>query len=389
MHLKPSIPLKRKQVLELEQLDSLLDVPVSRFPAVVARLVRTFKSKDLELRVVRPDSADRAHNPHSRPTWTRLYEAEVGRLPRMDRPDEFRMARRYEFLKARARAALQAAGFPSEELDDLLKRPRSGVPAPPGRASQAQRRYLERCLEDLERLRTLYVEGALYMVLGCAYRYRGLGVDLADLVQEGSASLFQAIDGFDWRRDVRFRTYAQYWIHQAILKVLYNTSRTVRIPIWVQKTLRKIQKLQERDGGTEPGRELSSAEIGGRLGMPAAKVEELLRTRRRSSSLDAEAPGGDGTSLGQMLADDRSLPVHETAVDGDLRESLDEVLADLPHRERAILCRRFGLESHVPETLSEIAQDLGITAERVRQLQNAALGRLRKPRKLQQLAAFV
>ena len=212
---------------------------------------------------------------------------------------------------------------------------------------------------------------------------------MSDLVQEGSASLFQAVEGFDWRRDVRFRTYAQYWIHQAILKVLYNTSRTVRIPIWVQKTLRKIQRLQGQDGAGDSGWGLSPEEIGRRMGMPATKVEELLRTRRRSISLDTEAPGEEGKSLGQMLADDRLVPVHETARDGDLHKSLDEVLSDLPDREKAILRGRFGLKGHSPETLSEIAQDLGITAERVRLLQNAALGRLRKPRKLQQLAAFV
>ena len=383
------IPLKRKQVLGLEQLDERLDVPVSRFSATVQKLVRTFRTKDLRLRVMRPILERSGSVPSLRSAWTRLYEAEVSRLPRMDRAEEFRMARRYEFLRARAKAAAEAAGFPGEEAEKLVKQPHAEVPDPPRRRSQPQRRYLARCLRDLELLRNLYVEGALYMVFGCSYRYRGLGVDLSDLVQEGSASLFQAIEGFDWRRDVRFRTYAQYWIHQAILKVLYNTSRTVRVPIWVQKALRKIQRLQEKEGSTDPARRLTSEEIGDRMDMPAAKVEELLITKRRSMSLDAEAPGEDGSSLGQMLADDRLLPVHETAVDGDLNESLDEVLEDLPERERSILHRRFGLKGHAPETLSEIAVDLGITAERVRQLQNAALGRLRKPRKLQQLNAFV
>ena len=380
------IPLKRNQVLGLEQLDERLDVPVSRFSATVQKLVRTFRSKDLGLRVTRPPGGI-GSVPSLRSAWTRLYEAEVSRLPRMDRAEEFRMARRYEFLRARAKCAAEAAGFPDEEAEKLVKQ--SHAVDPPRRSSQPQRLYLNRCLRDLEQLRNLYVEGALYMVFGCAYRYRGLGVDLSDLVQEGSASLFQAIEGFDWRRDVRFRTYAQYWIHQAILKVLYNTSRTVRVPIWVQKALRKIQRLQEKEGSTDPARRLTSAEIGDRMDMPAAKVEELLNTKRWSMSLDAEAPGEDGRSLGQMLADDRLLPVHETAVDGDLNESLDEVLEDLPERERSILHRRFGLKGHAPETLSEIAGDLGITAERVRQLQNAALGRLRKPRKLQQLNAFV
>ena len=242
-------------------------------------------------------------------------------------------------------------------------------------------------MQELEDLRNLYVEGALHIVLGTVARYRGLGVDSPDLIQEGNASLFQAIEGFDWRREVRFRTYAQYWVQQAVLKMLYNSARTVRVPIWVQKVLGKIRKTQDlirRDG-----REPTHAEVAQRLGLTEEKVAWVLATKRYAVSLDAEFGGDDGATLAQMLPDEASAPVPESVPEGDLRRTLEEAMVDLPDRERMILRRRFGLGGSEPETLGAIAADLGITAERVRQLQNAALNRLQKPGKLRQLKAFL
>jgi RNA polymerase nonessential primary-like sigma factor len=195
------------------------------------------------------------------------------------------------------------------------------------------------------------------------------------------------VEGFDWRRDVRFKTYAQYWIHQAILKALYNSSRTVRVPIWVQKALSKIQRIRE-EGRRGDGALPSSKEVGAKLGFAEERVEELLKTKRYAVSLDADITGEDGTSLGQLLADARDVPVTDAIEDGDLGDCLDEVMADLPSREHMILIRRYGLHGKQPETLGQIASDLGITAERVRQLQKAALGRLQKPTKKQRLRAY-
>jgi RNA polymerase sigma factor (sigma-70 family) len=239
--------------------------------------------------------------------------------------------------------------------------------------------YLFVALEDLEQLRNLYVEGALHIVLGTVNRYRNLGVDAPDLIQEGNASLFQAIEGFDWRRDVRFRTYAQYWVQQAVLKMLYNSARTVRIPIWVQKLLGKIRRVQEE--GRRAGSELSHEQIAEKLDITPEKVAWVLGTKRYALSLDAERGNEEGTSLMNSLADTEAMPIPESLPAGDLGERLDDALSDLPEREQLILRRRFGLGGSEPETLGEIAQDLGITAERVRRLQ--------KPAKMRRLAAFV
>jgi RNA polymerase primary sigma factor len=355
---------------------------VAAFDRTLRRLVKEFRSK--QIRVAVP-----AHRElpalDVRTRWTGLYEAEVKRLPRMERKEEFEMARRYEFLVARVDDALRVAGYPKQQIGALRHLSTQDLPPSPKRRDTT---YLHQCMDELVALRARYVEGALYMVGACTFRYRGLGVEMADLVQEGNASLFQAIDGFDWRRDVRFKTYAQYWIRQAVLKSLYNSSRTVRVPIWVQKALRKIQRLREQ-GYTATGGEMDNAAIAEALNIPEKRIDELLSTRRYAVSIDAEMSGEAGLTLATLLTDDDQLPVPDSISEGNLTDRLQEVMEVLPERERLIVVRRFGLDGNSPETLGEIAEDLGITAERVRQLQNAALERLKKPGLLKRLADFV
>jgi DNA-directed RNA polymerase sigma subunit (sigma70/sigma32) len=315
-----------------------------------------------------------------------FYQMDLRRLPPMDREEEFRMARRYEFFKLRLSLELQRVGVDAAKAKALVARPRSEIEAELG--DRAQENYLSRCAAQLEDLRNLYIEGALHIVLGTVQRYRGLGVDSPDLIQEGNASLFQAIEGFDWRREVRFRTYAQYWVQQAVLKMLYNSSRTVRIPVWVQKILGRIRRTQ--DEGRRAGREMTNAEIAQKLGISVDKVDWVLSTKRYAVSLDAERGGEDGAmTLLQSLADEDAVPVPESVPVGDLRASLADVMRDLSDREQQILRRRFGLGGGEPETLGQIAVDFGISAERVRQLESAALGRLKKPGAKSRLAAFV
>lgn len=383
----PKPRLERGQVLSLPEVDVWLDVEVGEFERAVARLVKEFRAKAVTVEIPRGEALIAEKPVDSGVSWARLYRAQVQRLARMAREDEFLMARRYDFFKARAMAALRELSYPEEELRDLVRGGRDHLPAPPAKAKPEALANLDRAMTEFEALRNHYVEGALYMVHACAHRYRNLGVDFSDLIQEGSSSLFQAVEGFDWRRDVRFKTYAQYWVHQAILKALYNSSRTVRVPIWVQKALSKIKRIREQ-GRRADGEEPSSSEVGAKLGFAEERVDELLKTKRYAVSLDAEVGSEDGASLGQLLADRRTVPITDAISDGDLGDCLDEVMADLPSREHMILTRRYGLHGRQPETLGEIASDLGITAERVRQLQKAALGRLQKPTKKQRLRAY-
>ena len=387
--------LAERQVVPLATLDAMLDVVSDRFAVTVGRLATEFARARASLdihgyrqqRLVGDNSAAIADIPDLRGSH---YQADLRRILPMDREEEFRMARRYEFLRTLVRNELAAAGLTEDAAQDLATRPAQQVVDQLVHHTLRRgidRGWFETIVREFEDLRNLYVEGALYIVLGTVNRYRGLGVDTADLIQEGNSSLFQAIEGFDWRRDVRFRTYAQYWVHQAVLKMLYNSSRTVRVPIWVQKLLGKIRRAQ--DEARRGGREATHEEIGKKVGVSAAKVDWILSTRRYAVSLDAEIAPGEGGSLGSVLPDTSLLPIPESIPPGDLRAALDSAMADLPPREQRILRKRFGLDGDEPQTLGEIASELGITAERVRQLQNAALGRIKKPAKLQRLQAFV
>jgi RNA polymerase nonessential primary-like sigma factor len=387
--------LQPKQVVRLAELDALLDVTTDEFPKTVARTVREFVRTQATLdldghrvsRQVDDNSAAPADLPDVRDS---LYQHDLRRIAPMDRAEEFRMARRHEFLAALLRDGLVRAGMSEAVASELLKKPARDVAHVVDGLSLPKaidRRWFAAMVVQFEELRRLYVEGALHIVLTTVNRYRGLGVDTSDLIQEGNASLFQAIDGFDWRRDVRFRTYAQFWVHQAVLKMLYNSSRTVRVPIWVQKILGKIRRAQ--DAGRRDGRELSHAEIAASIGVPESKVKFVLSTRRFAHSIDAEYGGEDGLTMAQTLADTNAAPVPDTIPAGDLRRALEEAMADLPAREQLILRARFGLDGEEPRTLGDIAVDLGITAERVRQLQNAAIARIQRPGKLRQLQAFV
>jgi RNA polymerase nonessential primary-like sigma factor len=387
--------LRPKQVVTFDELDARLDVASDRFAAAVRQLARQFARVGATLdfdhyKVARQSAANPAVVADIPDVRGSHYQAELRRIPPMDREEEFRMARRHEFLRDLVRDGLLAVGVAAPRAEQLLRQPAHAIRAAvaAGRVRRGfDAEWFLRMVGQFEELRNLYVEGALYIVLSTVNRYRGLGVDTADLIQEGNASLFQAIDGFDWRRDVRFRTYAQYWVHQAVLKMLYNSARTVRVPIWVQKVLGRIRRAQE--AGRREGRELSPQEIGERIGLPTERVEWVLATRRYAVSLDAEVANGDGASLVQLLPDESLQPIPESIPPGDLRVALDDVLADLPPREQVILRRRFGLDGSDPQTLGEIATEMGITAERVRQLQNAALGRIKRPAKLRQLQAFV
>lgn len=388
-------PAQAGERLPLAALDAQLDVAVERFPAVVRRLSRRFCAKRLlvDLAGYQPDrqaARDAAAELALPDVREREYQQDLRRIVPMDRAEEFRMARRHEFFASMLRGILARSGMAEAAAADLLRRPEAEVlqaVAALRLPRQIDRDWLVAAIRQFGELRRLYIEGSLYIVLTTVNRYRGLGVDTQDLIQEGNASLYQAIDGFDWRRGVRFRTYAQFWVHQAVLKMLYNGARTVRLPIWVQKLLGKIRRAQ--DEARRAGRSATTGELAQQLGVPAERIEWVLSTRRYAVSIDAPRGDGEGETLAQSLADENAMPVPELVPEGDLRQALAEVMADLPDRERRILRRRYGLDGGEPQTLGEIAADFGITAERVRQLQNAALGRIQRPAKLRQLQAFV
>ncbi len=283
-----------------------------------------------------------------------LYLKEVGRVPLLTAVEEVELAQRIE----RGRLA----------REELAR----------GNVSPRRRQELQRLIEDGWAAREHLITANSRLVISVAKKYMGRGVPFLDLIQEGNIGLIRAAKKFDYRRGHKFSTYATWWIRQAVTRAIADQGRTIRVPVHMGDQINKLLRVQHQLT-QRLGRDPSVDELANALEVTPQKVENMIQVARRPLSLETPTDEEEDSTLGDFIQDEEIPAPDESATYNLLREHLESVLNTLPPREVRILQLRYGLLDGQAYTLEEVGRKMGVTRERVRQIEAQALSRLRHP----------
>jgi RNA polymerase primary sigma factor len=292
-----------------------------------------------------------------------LYLQEIGRVPLLTAADEVRLSQAIE----RGREA--AEQLQNEEL------------------SLAQRDELYQLVRAGDCARDELSAANLRLVVSVARRYSNRGVPLIDLIQEGNLGLLRAVEKFDWRRGFKFSTYATWWIRQAVSRAIADDARTIRIPVHLYDVVNRMARVTSQLH-QEFGREPTDAEVGAALQMSAERVRELAQVLPHPISLDGFVGEDGDTRLSDVVADDNAVNLQAAAEYRLLADRVRDTLMTLSPRERRVIQRRFGLDDDQEQTLTAIGREIGVTRERIRQIESSALRKLRHPSRAKRLRGF-
>ncbi|HWC35872.1 MAG TPA: RNA polymerase sigma factor [Mycobacteriales bacterium] len=298
---------------------------------------------------------------HEVPTTdlVRVYLTDIGRVALLTAEQEVELAKRIE-----------AGLYAQEKIRQADAKEIAKIPV-------KLRRDLEAIAADGARARNHLLEANLRLVVSLAKRYQGKGLTLLDLIQEGNIGLVRAVEKFDYTKGYKFSTYATWWIRQALQRAIADQGRTIRVPVHMVEQINKALRVK-RDLATEYGREPTFGEIGVVLEMTAERVEEILGYGRETLSLETPV-GDDGTATFGEFIEDMDAPIAADVVDfGLLQDRLRMVLSSLPERSAVVMRMRFGLDDGRSRTLDEVGKELGLTRERIRQIERDTLRELRR-----------
>jgi len=228
-----------------------------------------------------------------------------------------------------------------------------------------------------QKARAWMIKANLRLVVRIAHNYSNLGLPFLDLISEGNIGLIKAVERFDPGKGGKLSTYSAWWIKQSIKRALANQSKTIRLPVHLVDKISKMRRVSLQMS-KELGREPTDEEFAEEIGISSAKLSQLKTVSIRPASLDAPIGDDDSTEFGEIVGDEDALTPFELFRDKNMRDELSELLDVLGDRERKIIFERYGLDGDKPKTLEEIGKKLGVTRERIRQLQNIALVKLRK-----------